>query len=122
MNPTDEQLKNRELALQNIQAGEPQDTGVISASDLQTPQGALQVPTAPQPTNYQATADAGLQSILDSYKQQTATQTQGTDLQNRLLKTIETLGGEKQRQVELQQEAGLPEQQKQKSAQLHLSD
>jgi len=41
MNPTEEQLKNREIALGNIEQGVPQDTGItesISTNDLQTTQ------------------------------------------------------------------------------------
>lgn len=82
----------------------------ISVQDLEKTQSAIQVPEQPPAPDRRPTVDAGLQGILDQFKQEVPEEAVQTDLQSRILDITGTLGGQKERQQELEAEAGLGEQ------------
>lgn len=91
------------------------DLGTITAEDLQ-PSQPLNIPPAPQPTNFTPQVDANLEgfnNFLTQLNQPTETEQFGKDIQSEILKSLEGLGGERQRQEELEQEAGLTQQREQ---------
>ena len=73
--PTQEQLKNRELAVQNINQGVAQNTGIdtpISSQDLTpTELPTIKLPEQPPQQNFDGVVDNSLQSILDQFNQPT---------------------------------------------------
>lgn len=110
--PTEEQLRNRELAVQNIAQGLPQSTGIadsaINISDLQqTELQPLTIQPTPQPIDRTEAIGTSLQGILDSFNAPTQAETQQGDLQQQVLQSIQKLGGQQARQAELEEEAGL---------------
>ena len=113
MEPNEQALKNREIALANIAAGRSQDEGTISTATLSTPQFNFTVPSAPSPTNGQPLIDSSLESLLSAFNQPTQAENTGNELQTRILKSLESLGGRTARQGQLDVDAGLPEQRKQ---------
>lgn len=106
MNPTEEQLKNRELALQNINQGLPQNTGVITTDSL-SPSTPLNVPPSSSPTDLGPTIDSNLETLLAAFNAPSKEETTSNDLQTQILESLGTLGTEKTRQAELEKEAGL---------------
>ena len=110
--PTEQQLRNRELAVQNIAQGLPQGTGIadsaINIGDLQTPtEQPLAVQPTPQPIDRTEAIGTSLQGILDSFNVPTQIGTQQTDLQSQILASVQKFGGKQARQAELEEEAGL---------------
>ena len=85
----------------------PTGLPTISSESLkETP--SLNIPPTPPQRDYSGGIDAGLQSLLQSFNAQTEQETTSTDLQSRVLSSIERLGGQTAKKQQLEQEAGLP--------------
>lgn len=112
MPPTEQQLRNRELAASNLAAGLPQNQGTITSSSLSSQNNNIQLPTAPPPTDRRGSVDSSLQGILDNFNQSAPEESQSSEIQNRIFESLNKLGTQTQRKQELEAEAGLPEQDK----------
>lgn len=111
MEPTQEALNNRQKALQNLNAGRPQNEGIttITSDEMNVPP-ALNLPPQPQKDGF----DFASIPITDIIGGQAPTQAEKdqTDLQKRLLESVQKLGGRTEAQLQAEQTAGLPEAQK----------
>lgn len=112
MEPTLEQLNNRETALENINQGVDQNEGVVTTQDLIDQGEPLSIPETPAVSDYNNFAQSSLDSLLQNYNQESNVATQNQDLQGDILDVIAELGGESARKQELEQEAGLVDQRK----------
>lgn len=108
--PTQEQLNARTQATGQVPSPIVPVNNPISVTGLQTPQTPVVVPQTPTPSTYQSSAQASLEALMGAYNAPTQQETQSTDLQNRILQSLGTLGTQKSRQAELLTQAGLPEQ------------
>lgn len=105
-------LRNGQIPNQQLVNGEIVSRP-IGVADLSQPSQPLTVPPAPIPSNPRPVIDSSLESILAAFNATSPTEQAGSDLQARLLSSIETLGGKKARSAELEKEAGLPVQRQQ---------
>jgi len=70
------------------------------------------LPNAQPPTDRTGVIDSSLQGLMDRFAADAPQEDTQDDLRSQLLESIDTLGGQKQRQQELEQEAGLDIQRK----------
>lgn len=131
MDPTQEQLKNRQLAVGGTSLGgtsfsNPNFSGVtsdgsfatgspttpqtISSSSLSSDTSSLILPSGGTPTDFRPATSASLEALLASFNAPTAEEATASDLQSQILKSIQALGGEKAKKGELEAAAGLPAQ------------
>jgi len=103
--------------IERVRAGLPQQAPDPSEIDVETmkepSEQALRVPEPPQIPDFQRQIDANLENITQFLQQPTQTEETQGDLQQRILESLETLGGEQAQRRELEEEAGIPEQQRQ---------
>lgn len=79
----------------------------INSSDL-APTPSLTIPPQPIPANYTPAIETNLETLLTTFNEPTAEEGASTDIQQRLMASIEKLGGQRQRKQQLETEAGLP--------------
>lgn len=107
MEPTQQQLRNRELAASGV------DLNTINSQAISaTP--TMRLGDTPTPIDFSGAITGNLDAFnqyIQSFNQPTQASQQQSTIQDELLRTIQTLGGEVSRTRELEQQAGLPQQQ-----------
>ena len=94
-----------ERAGQLIQPAKP-----ISVSSLNSTESPLNVPPPSPPKDYSGLTSIGLESLLGAYNAPSQEEGASDNLQEQILKSIDTLGTERTRKQELEGVAGLPKQ------------
>lgn len=115
MNPTSEQIQNRELALANLAAGRPQNYG-ITPSTLNSSAQAITVPQFPTASPTQLAGEVAaiptFQGVIDSFNQPVQQETQQRSLQDMILQSLGKLSTRQSATIQAENAAGIPEQQK----------
>jgi len=129
MNPTEQQLKNRKLAIGKAYSPGASKTIYDNGTVVDNPGNFPSSPTPitadtqtntnnninlPEvPTGVQDFTNTVNANIASLTKDQTKGETQQSDLQKQILDSLQTLGGEGAKKTQLEQQAGLPEQKQQ---------